>query len=225
MSDWGAGDELAGTPKGTNWLMLALTGLASLLIAVVVLAVVGSILFSSAPEMGEIPSHPAIGRTPAAIELEPLANVEGPVRLKDLSGKVVLINFWATWCGPCWVELPHLARLSKEYRDRPDFALLTVSCGETMPEDVDSLRRETAQALAKLELDMPTYVDVEWTTRKAFFELGGLSGIPSTYVLDGQGTIRGAWQGFDLEVPEQVEQLIRELLQEADDQREAGPPD
>jgi thiol-disulfide isomerase/thioredoxin len=223
MSDWETGDEVARAPKGVNGLMLAVMGLASLLIAIIVLAVVRSILFRSAPQIGEIPPHPAIGQTPAAIELEPLAHVDGPVTLQGLSGKVVLINFWATWCGPCWLEAPHVARLGKKYRDRPDFALLTISCGETMPEDVDSLRRQTDQALAKLGLDMPTYVDTEWTTRRAFAEVGGLGGIPSTYLLDGQGTVRGAWEGFSPEVPEQIEQLIRELLQEADGQREAEP--
>jgi thiol-disulfide isomerase/thioredoxin len=206
--------------------MLAVMGLASLLIATVTLALVRSILFPAAPEITEIelPPHPAIGRTPAAIELEPLTGADEPVRLEDLSGKVVLVNFWATWCGPCWLEAPHIARLGEKFRGRPDFALLPVSCGETMPEDVGLLRRETGQFLAKLDLDMPTYVDTRWTTREAFSKLGGAPALPSTYVLDGQGTIRGVWLGFGPDVPEQMELLIDELLQQADGEAEPGPP-
>jgi thiol-disulfide isomerase/thioredoxin len=226
MRDWQAGDELIERPQGTNCLMLAVTALASLLVAAVILALAGSILFP--PGFGtarrELPPHPAIGRTPGALELEPLTGTDEPVTLADLSGKVVLVNFWATWCGPCWLEAPHLARLGKKLRDRPDFALLSISCGQTMPEDVDLLRRETNRFLAELELDMPTYVDTRWTTRGAFSELGSVAALPTTFVLDGQGVVRGAWLGFNADMPEQIEQLIHELLQQAEGEREAGPP-
>ena len=226
MSDWDAGDESVRRPRGVSCAMLAVMGLASLFVGIVAVALVGLILFSAAGEIAEIelPPHPAVGWTPAAIELEPLTGADEPVDLEDLSGKVVLVNFWATWCGPCLLEAPHIARLDKKFRDRPDFALLSVSCGETMPEDVDLLRRETDLFLAKLDLDVATYVDTRWATRNALWELGGGGALPSTYVLDGQGTVRGAWQGFGPDVPEDMEQLIRELFQEADREREAGPP-
>ncbi len=223
MSDWEPGDPSIRRPQGVGCGMLALTGLASLLLAIVVLALVGSILFPSAPGTGRIEPHPAIGRTPAAIELDPLTGTDEPVSLKDLSGKVVLVNFWATWCGPCWLEAPHIARLDRKFRDRPDFALLSISCGDPMPEDVDLLRRQTRAFLQKLQLDMPTYVDTRWTTRRAFDALGSVPALPSTFVLDRQGVIRGVWHGFGPDVPEEMEQLIHELLQEADDEGEPGP--
>ena len=52
------------------------------------------------------------------------------VALSDLRGKVVLLNFWATWCGPCRVEMPAMERLYRAY-DRKDFEILAVSTGTT----------------------------------------------------------------------------------------------
>ena len=64
---------------------------------------------------------------PAALELEDL---EGrPHRLDDYRGKVVLVNFWATWCGPCREEMPTLERLRQALAGRP-FTVLAVNVGE-----------------------------------------------------------------------------------------------
>ena len=201
-------------------------GLASLLLAIVVLGLLWSILFppTYGPGQVELPPHPAIGQTPGAIELEPLLGADQSVTLENLRGKVVLVNFWATWCGPCVLEAPHIARLGKKLRDRPDFALLSISCGQTLPEDVDLLRDETSRFLDNLGLDMPVYIDTRWTTRDAFDALGNAAALPSTFVLDRQGVVRGVWLGFDEQVPGQIEQLTLELLQEATRQGEAGPP-
>jgi hypothetical protein len=78
MSDWEAGDPSVQRPQGVGCGMVALTGLASLLPAMVVLALVESILFPSVPGTGRVEPHPAVGRTPAAIELEPLTGTDEP---------------------------------------------------------------------------------------------------------------------------------------------------
>jgi thiol-disulfide isomerase/thioredoxin len=144
--------------------------------------------------------------------------------MEALSGKVVLVNFWATWCGPCVREAPHIARLGQQLGSRPDFALLSISCGESMPEDVDLLRGQTNRFLAELKLEMPTYVDTRWTTRAAFHALGYSGDVPSTFLLDRQGVVRDVWIGFGAEVPGLIEKRTLDLLQEADGEREAGLP-
>jgi thiol-disulfide isomerase/thioredoxin len=197
-------------------------GLASLLLAVLVLALVGSLLSPSFPV--ELPPHPAIGRRPETIALEPLTGGGESVSMEALSGKVVLVNFWATWCGPCVREAPHIARLGQQLGSRPDFALLSISCGESMPEDVDLLRGQTNRFLAELKLEMPTYVDTRWTTRAAFHALGYSGDVPSTFLLDRQGVVRDVWIGFGAEVPGLIEKRTLDLLQEADGEREAGLP-
>jgi thiol-disulfide isomerase/thioredoxin len=65
-----------------------------------------------------------------------LADLEGtPIRLADLRGKAVWINFWTTWCPPCQAEVPILRELSQRYRDR-GLVLVAISVQETSPADV-----------------------------------------------------------------------------------------
>jgi thiol-disulfide isomerase/thioredoxin len=62
-----------------------------------------------------------------------LADLSGKTwRLKELNGKVVLINLWATWCGPCNAELPHLQNLYEKVKDRKDFQVLTFNIDEDL---------------------------------------------------------------------------------------------
>src|SRR5688500_16773276 len=74
-------------------------------------------------------THTSVGQKLPPLELIPLTGQASIVTTEQLGGKVVLINFWGTWCGPCQQELPHLLRLEAAYRDRQDFQLVSVSCG------------------------------------------------------------------------------------------------
>jgi len=148
------------------------------------------------------------------VQLEPLLYAEGPIRLEDLRGKVVLLNFWGTWCPPCLMELPHLAELERKYRGREELAFLTVSCGPGPQEDPEEIRSHTAALLANQQIQMPTYLDPNFVTRQAVNEVVGFQGYPTTLVLDRQGYIRRIWVGFDRYMPEQLDRLLEQLLSE-----------
>lgn len=140
-----------------------------------------------------------------------------PVTLADLSGKVVLVDFWGPWCPPCRLELPHIAALGEKYSSQPDFRLLAISCGRRAPEDIEELRQQTEEFLAEVHLDLPTYADPDAVTRSAFDSVGELVGFPTTFLLDRQGVIRNVWVGFDPRDNKQIEQMdgwIAYLLQE-----------
>lgn len=149
------------------------------------------------------------------LELEPLVHAEGPVRLEDLRGKVVVLNFWGPWCPPCLMELPHLAELERKYRGREGFLFLAVSCGQGLQEDFEEIRSTTAALLANQGIDMPTYADPDLVSRRAVDQAYGFRGYPTTLLIDRQGDIRRVWVGFDRRMPEELDRLIEQLLAEA----------
>ena len=94
----------------------------------------------------------------------------------SLAGKVVLLNFWATWCGPCREEIPMLAALQKHYGDR--LAIIGLSIDESPAEDVKAFA-------AGLGVNYP----VVMSTRALEAEFGGITAVPSTFVVDQEGRI------------------------------------
>ena len=115
----------------------------------------------------------AIGQAAPAMTMK---TIDGEtVRLEDLAGKVVVLNFWATWCPPCVAEIPDLARLAKEVNQEGG-VVIGIS-----DEDVDTIRSFVASR------DMP-YAIVAGSDWPAPFE--SIRAIPVTYFLDAEGTIR-----------------------------------
>jgi len=115
----------------------------------------------------------AIGQAAPAMTMK---TIDGEtVRLEDLAGKVVVLNFWATWCPPCVAEIPDLARLAKEVNQEGG-VVIGIS-----DEDVDTIRSFVASR------DMP-YAIVAGSDWPAPFNT--IRAIPVTYFLDAEGTIR-----------------------------------
>lgn len=156
--------------------------------------------------------HPALGKRLPLLALEPLTGDGPAVSLEDLAGKVVLVNFWGTWCPPCRAELPHLVALAKEFGQHPDFRMFLVSCAPGRDEDAEELKRETERFLAQLDYEVPAYTDPGLKTRLAFDRVAKLRGFPTTFVLDGQGILRGIWSGYNPKVPSEIRQLVAQLL-------------
>lgn len=154
--------------------------------------------------------HPAVGQKLSRLELQPLTGDSRPVSLDDLAGRVVLLNFWGTWCPPCLVELPDLAQIESTFRARDDFIFLAVSCGQDLSEDTEELRENTASLLLTEQIDMPTYCDPGGVSRLATHQAVGLEFFPTTVILDRGGVVRGVWVGPAAK--DELEDLITELL-------------
>ncbi|MFL6663353.1 MAG: TlpA family protein disulfide reductase [Rhizobacter sp.] len=126
----------------------------------------------------------------------------GPnLRLQEQRGHVVLVNFWATWCGPCRQEMPHLNRLYEKYRGS-GFVLLGVN--------VDDDVRNAADIAAKLNVRFPVLLD----TDKKVSRLYDMSTMPSTVVIDREGKVRYIHRGYRDGYEEAYEKQIRDLLKE-----------
>jgi peroxiredoxin len=99
------------------------------------------------------------------------------VHLADYHGKVVLLNFWATWCGPCKVEIPWFIELQRKYKDKK-FAVLGVSMDD---DGWDSVRKY----IAHHKFNYPVVIGDD-LTGKLF---GGVEDLPTTFILDRGGHI------------------------------------
>ena len=129
-----------------------------------------------------------------------LRTMNGPnLRLAEQRGRVVMVNFWATWCGPCRQEMPHLNRLYEKYR-ASGFVLLGVN--------VDDDTRNAAELATKLGLKFPVLLD----TDKGVSKLYDLSTMPSTVLIDRDGKVRYVHRGYLTGYEDTYDKQIRELL-------------
>jgi cytochrome c biogenesis protein CcmG/thiol:disulfide interchange protein DsbE len=166
-------------------------------------------------ENGQGTKHPSVGKNLPEVSLEVLTGQGENLTLDALSGRVSLINFWGTWCPPCRVEFPHIVALDREFRDHANFKLVSISVpgGET---SVDELRANTEKFLATRNADITTYVDAgQMTWRGVVDALDGQNGVPTTLILDGDGTIRGVWIGYAAGVEQDMQRLVSTLLSES----------
>lgn len=128
---------------------------------------------------------------------------EESIKLSDYRGKVVLLNFWATWCPPCIREMPSMERLHQQV-DADDFKVIAIN----QMEDVDQVFAFTGQ----LEVD-PTF-EILFDTNSEVSRDYAVRGLPTTYLIDKKGNIRYRAVGgreFDhAEVIKIIKQLIAE---------------
>ena len=140
----------------------------------------------------------AVGQTGHAPTLV-LKDLRGrALRLSDYKGKVVVLNFWATWCPPCRAEMPDLIKMQREYRSRG----LQVVGITYPPEEIAEVR----QFVRKLGVNYPIALGTR-ETKSLFDETETL---PLTIVIDREGKVRERIEGILL--PQEFEQKIRPLL-------------
>ena len=105
-----------------------------------------------------------------------LADGAGSMRLSAYEGKVVVLNFWATWCAPCRKEMPHLSALQSEFGGR-DFEVVTIATGRNSPKGIEKLFEEIGVE------NLPRHQDPR---QKLAAEMA-VFGLPITVILDEDG--------------------------------------
>ncbi len=135
-----------------------------------------------------------------------------PLRSEDLKGKVVIVDFWATWCGPCLTEIPHYNELHHAFADR-GVQMLGVTLQSGSAEQVrEWVSQPVRVGTQEFSLEYPVAMgndamETSW---------GPIYGFPTTYLVDQNWQIRKRWIGAVPDKAEQLRVLIERLLAEAE---------
>jgi cytochrome c biogenesis protein CcmG, thiol:disulfide interchange protein DsbE len=137
------------------------------------------------------------GQTAPEIALKDLSGKA--IKLSSLKGKVVLVDFWASWCGPCRESMPFLEKLSKSYRDQG-----LVVLGVNIDNDADAARK----FLKELPVTFAVLTDAEKSAAKAYAP----PTMPSSYLIDRQGKVHVVHAGFRRSDAAKLEAEVKNLL-------------
>ena len=136
-----------------------------------------------------------------AVEFSLTSLAGKPVALSQFKGNVVLVNFWATWCGPCQQEMPLLDQMYKKYKPA-GFTLLGVNVDKEVPAVKDLLARKP--------VSFPVLLDPENAVSRAY----KVADMPSSVIIDRKGNVRYIHRGYrpgdENEYQDRIRQLIRE---------------
>ena len=149
-------------------------------------------------------STKAVNAAKGEKERKPAANFALPdengktVKLSDYKGKVVLLDFWATWCGPCKIEIPWFIEFQRQYKDR-GFTVIGISMDEGGWQTVRPFVEE-------FKMNYPVLIG----TDEMATTFGGVDVLPTTFIIDKQGRIVATHMG--LTSKDEFEKTIQSLL-------------
>jgi len=123
------------------------------------------------------------------------------ITLSQLKGKVVLLDFWATWCGPCRESIPHLVHLYKTYREN-GLEMIGISLDKGDPQVVRNFAKS-------MDIPYPIVIAPEEVVRSY-----RVTAIPTTFLIDKEGKIRERTTGFNSTIAQQMTAKVSDLTSE-----------
>lgn len=145
------------------------------------------------------PAEP-VGQQSEKLIATPLKGLEwvkgSPVAFE--SGNVYIIEFWATWCGPCKVSIPHLTKIQKKYKDK---GVTIIGISTEAPETVKPFVKKMGD-----QMDYTVAVDVNGFAQKNYMRAFNVNGIPHAFIVNSNGKI--AWNGHPLDGMETILDLV-----------------
>ncbi len=180
-----------------------------LVVISLVLLVVGAVYLNKSDGKGDakdsgMPSQASAMEAPPDGRIAPdfsLTSTDGKmIKLSDYRGKVVVVDFWATWCPPCKAEIPDFIKLYSQHKDE-GLQMIGISLDEGGLKDVKPFMKEYG-------INYPIVMGTE----EVVSAYGGIRGIPTTFVIDKTGHVRGAFEGY--RSASVFTKLIQQLIKE-----------
>jgi len=132
--------------------------------------------------------------------------------LAELKGKVVLLNFWATWCKPCVAEMPSIQTLYKKYETDPNFKIMAISCDEGPTDEVKKFVADFSRKHTSSPITFEIFHDPKLEVAHAY----GVDGFPTTFLIDKKGNVRKYFIGPRKYDNKHFYGMVDELLAETD---------
>lgn len=161
-----------------------------------------------APANGDVAKkksdYPPIASAVATAEIK---NLDGSVfTVNDKKGKVILLNLWATWCGPCRSEMPALVRMQEKHGPQ-GFDVIGLN---TDDEEVEKINGFVAEMKLNYQI---AYADTK--LQSSLLKISKFPGIPQSFLLDREGNLRGVFRGANPADIAKMEETVAKLMEES----------
>ena len=148
-------------------------------------------------------NYPPIATAVAQADLK---NLDGTTfKVADKKGKVLLLNLWATWCGPCRSEMPSLVKMQDAHRDK-GFEVIGLDTDDETVEDINKFS-------AEMKLNY-TLVWADTAVQSALLNISKFDGIPQSFIIDRDGNLRGVFRGANRSDIKKMEELVEMIVNE-----------
>jgi thiol-disulfide isomerase/thioredoxin len=141
-----------------------------------------------------------------AVAQADVKNLDGTTfKIADKKGKVLLLNMWATWCGPCRAEMPTLVKMQDEHRDR-DFEVIGLNTDD-----------ETVEQINEFATQMKLNYTLVWADtglQNALLKISKFGGIPQSFIIDRDGNLRGVFRGANPADIKKMDELVAMIVAE-----------
>jgi thiol-disulfide isomerase/thioredoxin len=142
-----------------------------------------------------------------AISQADLKTMDGTTfKIADKKGKIILINMWATWCGPCLAEMPAFVKMQEKYGPG-GFEIL----GLDTDDESDTLTDDINKVMKDKGINYPI-VFSDMQTQAALLNISKFDGIPQSFLVDAEGNLRGVFRGSNKENVVKIDQMVGEML-------------